>query len=340
MEKIKKRLVAFPKKSISLVDLEELCKKDVESYEEFSSIILKFEKEGILKMVKAKGQNSRPPFLAFQYRINKSPLKELHHQDLQRFRLQLHPTISIDHYYKEDPSIWKKDLPFIQKIDEYIKEHNFPIEDVPAPERSFELVGDEKWITEKGGKELLEKLGIYDRLKIIPVSDPLMFAINPITINHSEQLHLIVENKTTYQGLLPILRETKFSTLIYGSGKKIIKSIEQFPSQYPVQATHKFLYFGDVDREGISIWYSLNNKQPTTLALPFYRACLKKEASKGKGYQRERSEAMEKFQTFFQPQEQEQITNLLEKGLYLPQETLKTKELQEIWRESDWTGMI
>jgi hypothetical protein len=89
-------------------------------------------------------------------------------------------------------------------------------------------------------------------LKIIPVSDRLMFALNPRLLQEKKQWHLIVENKTTYQGLLPALKETCFSTLIYGSGNKITGSMELFQNQYPIEAEHIFCYFGDLDKSGIT----------------------------------------------------------------------------------------
>ncbi|ERI08896.1 Wadjet anti-phage system protein JetD domain-containing protein [Aneurinibacillus aneurinilyticus] len=340
METIKKLLSIYPKRTITLTQLEELMKPYIDTYGEFSNIILNLESEEVLGMVKSKGRTTRTPSLALQYRIDKRLLATNHHMALQRFRNVLHPSINIDAYYRKDPSIWQSDLPYIQKVDEYIKKYSFPTEKVPAPERSFELVGDEKWVVEKRGKELLEQIGVFDKLNIIPVSEPLMFAINPTNIQNTTQLHLIVENKTTYQGLLPALVEAEFSTLIYGCGKSVIKSIEQFSIQYPLNAHHQFFYFGDIDREGLLIWHSLTKRQPTYLALPFYRACLEKTAVEGKEYQRESEEAQNLFLSFFLPEEQDKIRKLLAEGKYYPQETLKTEELQKIWRESDWKALI
>jgi Uncharacterized protein conserved in bacteria C-term(DUF2220) len=337
LEQIKRLLATFPKKTISLGELEELIKPWIHTYDEFSKTILQLEDERILEMVKSKGRTTRTPSLAFHYRIDKSLLMGDFHKELLHYRNMLHPSIKIDWYYRKDPSVWKNDLPMIMKIDNYLKRYSFPTKPVPAPERSVELVGDEKWITDGGGKELLERIGIFNSLHIIPVSEPLMFAVNPTKVNETTQLHLIVENKTTYQGLLPVLKETSFSTLIYGSGKKVISSIEQFSMQYPVDAHHYFYYFGDIDREGISIWHSLTTKTPVMLALPFYRACLQKDAVAGKEYQKEQAEALKAFLRFFTTEEQSRLKSLFANGMYYPQEILKTHELQQIWRESNWT---
>lgn len=337
MDMIKKKLAIQTKKTIKLAELELMMKSTYPSYEVFSAAILTLENEGVLVMVKSRGRTTRTPSLAFLYRINKHLLTENFHMELQQYRGFLDARINLDTYYGKDPTLWKKDLPYIMKINDYLKKHSFPSDQVPAPERSYALVGDEKWIVEQGGKEVLERLGLFDQLKIIPVSEPLMFAINPVRTTDDTQFHLIVENKTTYQGLLPALEESVFSTLIYGSGKAVIKSIEQFPMQYPVVANHRFFYFGDLDREGIAIWHALAKKIDMILALPFYQACLMKEAAVGKAYQRDYQESLTNFLRFYSSDEQKQIEELLNNGKYHPQETLKTNELQQIWRETDWT---
>ncbi len=340
MDQIKRMFAAFKKKTIGLTELEMMIKPYVQTYEDFAKTILQLEKEAILVMVKARGRTNHTPSLAFQYRINKYELTGDYHKELQQYRSILDPSINLDEYYRQDPSVWKNNLPYLLKVNQYLKQFSFPLDQVPAPERSYELVGDEKWIAEKGGKEILERIGLFSLLKIIPVSEPLMFGINPNKINEKKQYHLVVENKTTYQGLLPVLTETIFSTLIYGAGKAVVKSIEQFAMQYPIEANHQFFYFGDLDREGIAIWCSFKNKQQAILALPFYLACLEKEAAVGKEYQKEHNAALEQFLAFFTTERQVQIRSLLAEGKYHPQETLKTKELQQIWRESDWTSLI
>lgn len=339
METIKKLLATYEKKTIELTQLEQLLRPYVQTYEDFAAYVLQLENQQILLEIKTKKRTPRNPSIAYHYRIQKHLLNEHYHKEIQQYRQMLHPSINLDEYYRKDPAIWKQDLPYITKIDQYLKTQGLPTKQVPAPERSYELVGDEKWIVEHGGKELLERLQLFSLLQIIPVSEPLMFAINPKTLQRTQQFHLIVENKTTYQGLLPALLDTEFSTLIYGSGKAVIHSIEQFSMQFPIEAEHLFVYFGDIDREGISIWGSLNKRQKASQALPFYKACLEKPAAKGKENQRENEQALEQFLVVFSEIEQEKIRNLLKNGYYYPQETLKTVELQQIWRESDWTSM-
>ncbi|RDW17061.1 hypothetical protein CWR48_15350 [Oceanobacillus arenosus] len=307
------------------------------TYAAFADQVLEMESLGYLEMVKSKGRNHHTPSLAYQYKINKGKLNKEYHQELQRYRLKLHDGINLDAYFNLDRTTWKHDLPYLEKIHQYIVKNGFPLEDAAAPERSFELVRDEKWIVEQKGSEILNRIGLWEQFRILPVSDPLMFAINPLMIHQQTQLHLIVENKTTYQGLLPVIMKTDFSTLIYGSGNKIVKSIENFTSQYPIEANHIFYYFGDLDQSGITIWNSLNKRQTAIPAYPFYHACLSKPRAYGKTNQRPNEAALNEFLTFFNEEQQIQINELLSKGAYYPQEVLKTKELQHIWEDAEWT---
>ena len=171
-------------------------------------------------------------------------------------------------------------------------------------------------------------------MKVMPVSDPLMFALNPRTVQNNYHYHLIFENKTTYQGLLNVLPETQFTTLIYGCGKKIIKSIEQFDRQFPVEGEHIFYYFGDLDLEGLLIWYHLCKKRTVHLAKPFYLSCLEKPVMRGKTNHRRNHEAVEAFLAPFDTLERKRIEDVLDHGGYYAQEVLTKQESQYIWRDA------
>jgi len=338
---MKEKLLEFLKKqkksTITLEELEIFVSGKNVSYEQFAQIILAFEAENLLQMIKAKGRNGKNPSLAFQYRIQKANMQASYHDELQKHRLQFHSLIKLDAYFSLDAAVWDKDFPYLQQISDYLYKHELPTQSVPAPERSFELVGDEKWITHHGGEECLKRIGLWTKLNIIPVADPLMLAVNPCTIQNQVHLHLIVENKTTYQALLEALPDTAFTTLIYGCGKKIIKSIECLHTQLPLgKAHHRLFYFGDIDNEGITIWHLLYIKANAQLALPFYDACLQKPYVQGKANQRPNHTALSAFLEFFPPHQQQHIQHMLHNGGYYPQEVLKTRELRQIWRSVSW----
>lgn len=342
-QRIEEYLNRHKKQTVSLSELEVLCSAISCSYQELGTALLELEADEALQMVKAQGRNGKRPSLAYHYRINKSRLSRDMHRLLQLARLQLHPLIRIDAYYSLPREAWLKDEPGIRQVDAFLRRESFPKEPVPAPERSYALFGDEKWITEKGGMELLERIGLWESMHIISVADPLMLAFNPQHAGRIRQLHLIVENKTTYQGLLPALPESSFTTLVYGCGKKIIKSIELFELQLPLPGVkHDFYYFGDIDHEGINIWASLNERvnslyrTEVKLALPFYRSCLAKAYAFGKETHRQDEQAVEAFLSRFAEPERRLVQDCLSGGGYYPQEILKSSELKELWRMTSW----
>ncbi|MFD0692603.1 Wadjet anti-phage system protein JetD domain-containing protein [Paenibacillus sp. GCM10027628] len=336
-------LQSLKKNTTLLSELEALFLGQPCTYEEFSGAVLELEAAGIMQMVQSKGRTGKQPSIAYQYKVQKSRLKEDLHKEIHRARIFIHPLIGLDAYYSLESGDWELDWPYIERIDAYLKSHTLPKTPVPAPERSFELVGDEKWITDKHGKELLIRTGLWDKLHIIPVADPLMMAVNPGYIANTIHRHLIVENKTTYQALLQALPDVPFTTLIFGGGYRITKSIELLPLQLPLSASiHQFYYFGDIDHEGIAIWHMLNERvlewfgSPAKPALPFYRACLDRSFVYGKENQRNNDQAVQAFMRHFSQEEQARISAPLAAGGYYPQEILHTQELCALWRNTQW----
>ncbi|CAM4448585.1 Wadjet anti-phage system protein JetD domain-containing protein [Paenibacillus tarimensis] len=331
-------LNSYPKVTIGLPELERAFQGVEIDYKSFAEVVLEQEHEGSLTAVKAHGRNGKRPSLAYQYRIHKRMLQGDHMRELHQWSARLHPALNLDAYYRLSQEVWRADLPYIEQVDAYLKRGQLPTREAPAPERSYELVRDEKWITEQGGQALLERLGVWEQLKVVPVSDPLMLAANPsVRFDSRTHLHLIVENKTTFQGLLPVLPQLPFSTLIYGCGRKIVGNFGMLRLQYPVQdAEHELYYFGDLDPEGILIWYDLQAKFEVKPALPYYRACLERVPSKGKLNHRWSEAALQAFTAHFDAGESEQIIAMLQDGCYIPQETLRSEELIQIGREAVW----
>lgn len=333
-------LIGYKQRTIGLEELEQFANRFAKDYSVFAEAVLALETNGVLEMIKKNGRTRRVPSIAYRYRIKRDLLLKDHFQEIQRYELSLHPEIILENYYSLSREQWEMDLPYIQMLDQYLMKVGIPEDMVPAPERSYEIASNEKWITDLAGRELLERVRLWEKMKIVPIDDPLMFAVNPNQIGSSQHKHLIVENKTTYEGLVPVLTDTSFTTLIYGVGKKIIKSIEHFHRQLPLpHADHEFYYFGDLDHTGIQIWHSLQRKIIANPALPFYMACLQKEAVLGKEYQREDEESLRSFIAFFPKEEQSRIVQMLEHERYCPQEMLKSRELQHIWRESVWKSI-
>lgn len=332
------------KTTVLLEELEALFSGASIEWSDFAAVVQELEFTEVLEAVRSAGRTAKQPSLAYRYRMNKQQMRQPLVNLLHQSRQTTHSAIQLDGYYSLSEHEYEQDKPYIERIDQYLKQYGFPSEAAPAPERSFQLVNNEKWITELGGYTLLKRLGLWERMMVQPVSDPLMMAVNPTTSDPSAGqscMHLIVENKTTFQALLPVLPKTTFRTLIYGCGNKITGNIDMFSMQYPVKGVdHRFFYFGDLDYEGIRIWYETNRQRPMIPALIFYEACLARPFVKGKHNQRRDEAAIEAFLAYFTPIQRERIEHCLVSGGYYPQETLTTSQLQQLWRSEQWRTWI
>lgn len=331
-DKILDFLKNYKKKTVPLIQIEKIFSGNVQ-YIEFSKTIKDLVEEELLVPVKKHGTNNKKIPLANTYRINKSYFKEKYINEIAMYQLKFDSSIDLQSYFSLNEKQWEEDLPYIEKIHSYLKTNGLPKNKVTAPERSYEILGDEKWIDEKGGKELLKRIGLLEKLKIDSVPDPLMFAINKNRIFNENHIHLIVENKAPFYALLDDIEHTIFTSLIYGAGWSVLGGISVFEKQLGLtECPHKYYYFGDLDYEGIFIWYSLNKRKNIKLGIEFYNYLLEKDYSYGKETQVPNKIAIERFLENFSKDNAKKIQQILKKGGYYPQEGLNKEELIAIWR--------
>ena len=321
-------------KTILLDELEKLCNGRV-SYSDFAQVVQGLTQEGILTPFKNSKPTIKDPSLYYKYRFHKPLLTQDISQEIQLAQKTYHP-LNLSAYYHLSQEQWQKDLPFIQQIHLYLLQNQtLPKYEVLPTELSFQLVGDEKWIDEGRGKIILERLNLWDTLKIQKHPDPLMMAVDTTKTLSKQKTyyHLVVENKGTYYALLEELPSTLFTTLIYGQGWKITANITQLEKQLPtLRGTHEIYYFGDLDYEGIAIWHKLSQIRQIHIAVPFYKILLQQKESLGSKNQRRQESAVKYFLKHFQ-EEKEIINNLLVKGNYYPQEAILENELREIFKD-------
>lgn len=339
---MKTKLISFlegeKKSTITLSQLENVADAS-DTYEEFATAVFYLLNEEYIKAIKSHGMNWRG--LPISFRIQKGKVKQSLIDSIQKLQFQVHPEIQLQAYYSTSEKKWYEDLKWINKIDQYLKVNGLPTVDTNSSERSYQLVQDEKWIDEKEGKAILERIQLFEKLKIVKTPDPLMYSLNPkrLLSNPKKHKHLIVENKATYYGLIGTLATTSCTTLIYGAGWKISSSLSQLSQQLGLneeEYQHEVYYFGDLDHEGISIYHHLHEKYHVKLAREFYSSLMKKPFYKGKETQSSNEEAIRHFLLNFTTKEQEMIINLLDEGGYYPQEALAKEELGNIWRNVTW----
>ncbi len=329
-EQLKTFLKNQNKKTIELDTLQKQMSGAV-SYLEFAEVILQLEAEGILIRIKSSKENNKVISLGNKYGVKVQALNQNHLTRLHQLQLELHQKLSLENYFHmSNGTQFEKDVPYIRSINAYLKSKGLPKEGLTLPKLSYELGQDEKWLQEKGGIALLKRIKLWTSLEATLRFEPVVFSIDPKKLQDSVQFHLIIENKTTFIELMETLPNSPFTALIYGAGWQIISSIQQFKAQMGTHCEDHYYYFGDLDHEGIHIWYRLNELSKITLATPFYHALLKQEVSKGKVTQKRNELAVEAFIEKFDAIACKQIETLLLEKSYYPQETLSQEDLQTI----------
>lgn len=331
MKDIKNYLLHYKKQSIELIELEKKC-SNFETYKAFARYIESLVENEVLKPVSRSGTNGKSLPLYNKYKINKQVLKKDKTTIInQKIRVTT-SVLSLEAYFDLPLETYNADLPYIDKIDTYLRENALPVGRF-LPELSFELTGDEKWI-DKGGQGILRRLGLWERLSIKKKPDPLAFAINPNCINKTCHKHLIVENKTAYLYLMKHIAASMFSTVIYGQGWKITASMPMFNQQFSLGQNHTFYYFGDIDKTGIAIYNTLNENFNVKLAKDFYRRMFDKKRFEGKVNQTCPEEMIISFVETLKIDSKDKssayILSMLSGGYYQPQEILSEHELVRV----------
>lgn len=147
MSKLDKKIVSYLKSrkniEIPLTEIEKLFAGDI-SYVDFAKTVKSLEENNILIPVKSHKTNNKSIPLHNTYRINKSYFKDRFINQIQIFKLRADENIKLESYFSLSEHEWNRDLQYIKLIDAYIKKIGFPNNEAPSPERSYEIMGDEK----------------------------------------------------------------------------------------------------------------------------------------------------------------------------------------------------
>ena len=290
---------------------------------------------GRIRPLKASGKNGKKPALYREYWLEEekkdvSPL-------LEELRYRLVPSISID-YYLAHPEVYDEERPWVRLLDAWLREkRDGSLYPESVNERSFEIWGREKFLTKEQGKKILKHCGIsMEMLGIYETTEPLSYYAHTRTV---PQNLLILENKDTFYSMRRHLLDGKerifgvpMGTLIYGAGKGILRSFQDFDlcvEPYMTDERNRIWYFGDLDYEGIGIWERLAELcQPQREIRPFcpaYEVMLQKaERVKNLPATKEQQNRRigEGFFGYFPKDTVELMKRILEKDTYIPQEIL------------------
>ena len=325
------------------IDLEELTKgKKFEAYKDEAEYIFRLISSGHISPVRASGTNGKSPALYNRYWLNEKEDDDPGISDEINFRLS--PLICTD-YYKKHTDVYRRERSFVLSLSRYLDSNRDtkPSEVISVNERSFEIWGREKFLSGQKADgitaaDILKHCGItVDQLQVYPTAEPFAYYTHFRSV---PQNILILENLDPFYGLRKYLIEEddeifglSFGTMIYGGGKRIVKSFRDFElsaEPYLMDRKNKFYYAGDLDYEGIGIYESLAEKIRGSLEIrPFiayYDRMLKKAYAKGMNLplmkDGQREIPGDRFFDFFPVDKADKIRGLLSDGYYIPQEIL------------------
>lgn len=320
-------------KKISLEDLVSSVKE--KNYEEQYKRVMNLLDSGQIKPIKASGLNGKKPALYQSYWLLEES-RDLGHLE-EELKYRMSPVIKVD-YYLSHLKVYQEDRPWVLLMDEFLKHNGAALQTkVSMNERSFEIWYREKFLKQEQGLKVLSRMGIsLESLNLYETTEPLPY------YSHTKKIPqniLIIENKDTFytmrrylmNGGGPILG-VEIGTLIYGSGKGILRSFKDFSlcvEPYINDAGNTIFYFGDLDYEGIRIYEKLSELfQGQFEILPMrqaYKAMLERADDwellpDTKAGQNRR--LGDRFWNYFEETERKSMDALLRSGKYIPQEIL------------------
>lgn len=312
------------------------------SYEEQYYYIKKLLENKKIRPVLASGTNGKKPALYREYWLTEE--KKDYTELEEELKYQITPLLSVD-YYLAHPDIYLQDRQWVLLLNDYLKNKR---ENLSYPEslneRSFEIWGREKFLSREQGRKILRRCGLGESsLNIYGTTEPLAY------YSHTREVPqnlLILENKDTFYSMRRHLLEGKkkifgvpVGTLIYGAGKAILKSFQDFDlcvEPYMKEQGNAIYYFGDLDYEGIGIYENLagisGEKWKIMPYLPAYEAMLKK-ASQVKELPDTKEKQNRKncglFFSCFPEEAVRAMDKILRQGKYIPQEILNITDFQK-----------
>ncbi|WP_252229736.1 Wadjet anti-phage system protein JetD domain-containing protein [Clostridium sp. ZBS15] len=333
------KLKNLNKKTIELDEIEKIFK--IKSYKELYKLVNTLINNKEINPIRSTGGNGKNPTLYKRYRVIEE--EEDYSELLNELSFKLSPKLEIS-YYKNHLKKYKEHREYILKLNEFIiNKETLLKQSVSMNERSFQIWGREKFIQKEEGKLILKNLGLdLGYLNYYETSEPLAYYSKSKKV---PQNILILENKDTYYTMRKYLinggneiLEENISTLIYGGGKNVNKAFKDFEisvEEYVSNKENKLLYFGDLDYEGIVIYESLYNLLKEKYRISPFISGYKKMIDKyikekiilPKTKEGQNRNIKDEFLNKFDNSYRIKINEILENGLYIPQEILNISDL-------------
>lgn len=338
------RLIKYGKLTIPETELQQLINEP--DYRQFYHVVEKLVEAGALVPVKSSRDNGRRPPLFNKYRIIK-PKEDfaVYHEAIRR----LNPSLNISGYL-ERPELYKKHREIVEGLSRYLWYAAELLEEpMSRKERSFSVWGREKLLDEHFAlvREVLRYNGLGEGfLNHYDTPEPFFEYVHA---RPGQMTTLILENKDTWFTFRKLMQETgkniiagtPVDALLYGEGNKISKrsALERFDAgmlRGKKGRTGCFLYFGDLDLEGIRLFFRAREANPALNIRPFpelYHLMLKlaegRELPKSPDKRGVEAPLVD-FASMLGFEKASVLTVFLEKGRYIPQEIINYQVISGI----------
>ena len=312
-------------------------------YHEFHKTISALVAEGKLKPTKdGKDTNGKQPPLAKKYRIVENQTQDFGENLIREIEMNF-PLIYNRSYYKSHLNQYLDDRDWILKLCASHNRADSPLlDEMSINERFYDIFKLEKLGTDSRIMSILRKLSIdFTVLNCYKTPEPFIYySKNEVDVHRI----LIVENKDTWYTMRKLMKEGigTFDVIIYGDGKKILSSIEEIEvhqKQYFRNSLSEYLYFGDLDDEGLNIFLMLKEKmKPIEINLwedAYYTmlkvACVPEYWRKYKVQRNLSRPQVESALAFLSKSEMDYVMHRFSENLYLPQEIVNHRILRKMW---------
>lgn len=307
------------------------------SYDGLCETVSDLLRSGLLKPAgKDRSTNGMVPPLRLKYRIVRP--KRDNSAELLEIRSLL-PAFSISGYLQQ-PSLYRKHRDILLPLDHFLKTRKQELRQIMSEnERAFSIWHDEKMLDSARCWNVLR----FNHLDLNTYATPEPFF--DYLCNGRRKVLLVLENKDIWYTLRRLMLErpenrclfgTEIDGIVLGEGAKAARphALEEYAALLQ-EDCFSFLYFGDLDYSGISIYLSVREASPNVKISPFlpaYRAMLAEGRKSEYGVDHSNQKKPEKMAAFlsqFSPEEADEIAQLLASGHYIPQEILNYPLLKE-----------
>ena len=329
---LKTMLLSWKKASITKQELEQLTR--LHSDAELFPLVQEAVSSGLLKPYQNAGTNGNLKYpIYMKYHIIRETSD---HVALLPEIQRLHPDILQNGYLQRHPNAFQQYREVLEALSRWLFQNLSKPVAVSRKERSFEIFGKEKTLDDAGVKNLLKRLGI--NADTLGFYDTPAYCFHDYIPKRSDQMCLLIcENKDIWFNLRKMLSEYErsmlwdivFDGVIYGEGNRICEpnALAEYTRFLGVNGV-RYLYWGDIDREGLNIAVRLFRNNPKLNIQPF-RAAYMQMLERAKLHQiiwsddrRERTEDYAAFMAAFPENEQVQLANAMEQNLHIPQEII------------------